>query len=288
MWIIEFVNFNNNYYFLNILFISHLFSIWSMYGFIVTTECRQFPGAVEYPPNIDGSLIHRSPRMAINGWFFRVEKTGRRRPRPKNSPSAMDPWSTWRIWRDGGAMWQGRAAKQIRSSSFSNPTMLDGLGLFRNLREKLLTFWDALSQIRGSQSPTWISVHVCILGLAGMMHEVSWLINQLGHLYRRLMNRTGGRCAPLRMRRDYGCLQIISSNQLHQWRFFLAAWSLDIRILGWSNIFKHDQIDPTSQIHIFARLYQNIPKFYVLGLCRSEEAVSKAAGCGDRSRRYPH
>ena len=221
-------------------------------------NCRQFPGAVEYPPNIDGSLIHRSPRMAINGWFFRVEKTGRRRPRPKNSPSAMDPWSTWRIWRDGGAMWQGRAAKQIRSSSFSNPTMLDGLGLFRNLREKLLTFWDALSQIRGSQSPTWISVHVCILGLAGMMHEVSWLINQLGHLYRRLMNRTGGRCAPLRMRRDYGCVQIISSNQLHQWRFFLAAWSLDIRILGWSNIFKHDQIDPTSQIHIFGPI---IPKY---------------------------
>ena len=180
---------------------------------------------INYPPNIDGSLIHRSPRMAIKGWFFRVEKTGRRRPRPKNSPSAMDSWSTWRIWRDGGAMWQGRAAKQIRSSSFSKPTMLDGWGLFRNLREKLLTFWDALSQIRGSQSPTWISVHVCIL--AGMMHEVSWLINQLGFfLYRRLMNRTGGRCAPLRMRRDYGCLQMISSNQLHQWRFFLAAWSL--------------------------------------------------------------
>ena len=35
-------------------------------------------------------------------------------------------------------MWQGRAAKQIRSSSFSKPTMLDGLGLFRNLREGLL------------------------------------------------------------------------------------------------------------------------------------------------------
>ena len=138
-------------------------------------ERRQFvlKVAVEYPPLIPYPLLHQPFPPRNNGHKDGVyyPYTVPEPPRDSLIRRHGSDWEKFTRW------WcDGRAGQQLRSFTFKTYKLRWSSFVWEFVR--VFTFWDVLSQM--GQSPTWISIHLCIL--TGMTHEVSRLINQFGHL----------------------------------------------------------------------------------------------------------